>query len=243
MAPTATKQTPKFGQKLRKLRERRLGKRSSVRAAAELLGLKSGTTVWRYEQGQQPDIETVWRMSKAYSASFDELFRDLVAEVTDGAYTPAPSLPAAPDGFGAVPLMKGRIAAGHALVIEDGEYAGALAFNAKFLRQWRQPVCVRVGDREESMMPLILPGDVVLLECDTSGLERPDPGAVYAVRVDGGSTLKRVDLVRERGHAWLALLSENPDKRRYPVRMIAIEDGAAVSDHLIGRVVWHGQQM
>jgi phage repressor protein C with HTH and peptisase S24 domain len=145
--------------------------------------------------------------------------------------------------FGAVPLMKGRIAAGSPLVIDDDEYSGALAFGTKWLSKWKRPLCVRVGPREESMIPLIAPNDVVLLECDVKGLDRPDPSAVYAVRADGGSTLKRVELVREGARAWLALLSENPDKKRYAVRMLPIEEGSAVADYLVGRVVWHGQHM
>lgn len=150
--------------------------------------------------------------------------------------------PLAIDGhdFGAVPLMKGKIAAGSPLAIDDHESAGALAFSATFLRRWKLPVCVRVGPREESMLPVIAPGDVVLLE--RAGESRPpDPTGIYAVRVDDGSTLKRVQLVEQDGRAWLALMSENSDKRKYGVRMVPVSDGDRWQEYLVGRVVWHGQ--
>ncbi|MEZ5421008.1 MAG: S24 family peptidase [Vicinamibacterales bacterium] len=132
------------------------------------------------------------------------------------------------------------MAAGSPLTIDDHEHARSPAFSATFLKRWRQPICVRVGPREESMLPVIAPGDVVLLE--RAGENRPpDPAGIYAVRVDDGSTLKRVQLLEQGERAWLALLSENPDKRKYGARLVPVDEGDRWQDHLIGRVVWHGQ--
>lgn len=245
-----------FGDRLKELRgDRKVA--SIVRQATRWHAQIDEGTIRSYEYGwiASPDPVTLLVLARAYEASVEDLIRVLadsrravgepVADVPRGELRPVAIGDVGGHGveFGAVPMMKGTIAAGAPLEIEDAEYSGALAFNAKFLAKWKRPVCVRVGKNEESMVPLIMPNDVVLLESDSKGVSRPDPNAVYAVKVDAGVTLKRLDLVRDDGHAWLALLSENPDKKRYPVRMLAIREGEEWTKYVAGRVVWHGQHM
>lgn len=191
-------------------------------------------------------MQTLWKLSREYQEHIDDLLELVMKDITDGAYRPKPAPPAFQDDrFDAVPLMSGKIAAGNALEVLD-ESDRSLAFTRSFLRRWKRPICVQVGAKEESMLPVITPNDVVLLDQDdpaVTGATTPDPSDIYAVRVDGGSTLKRVDLVRDGDRAWLALMSENQDKRKYPVRMLPVEEGASWHRYLIGRVVWHGQHM
>lgn len=246
---------PELGAYFQGLRARRklASLRVAERVAAELdLDVKY-TDLQRLEAGKtlNPDPSLIRDLSALYKRPYEELVAKFVEArfgTTVEKLGRALGGPAEPVGisvsgsdFGAVPLMRSRIAAGRELVVEDGDYAGTLAFNAKFLNRWKRPICVRVGAHEESMLPLITPDDVVLLECAEASRLEPDQANIYAVRVDGGATLKRVEVIQQDGRAWLALLSENPDKKRYPVRLMPIEEHASVLDYVVGRVVWHGQ--
>ena len=59
------------------------------------------------------------------------------------------------------------------------------------------------------------------------------------MNVDGGSMLKRVAVSNQT----LMLISENPDKERYPTIPVPLEDGATLFDVLVGEVMWRGQQI
>lgn len=156
--------------------------------------------------------------------------------------------PAAPvatlDGFTTVPLLKSRIAAGTPLVVQpDAEVDQQLSFSAGLTRKYPGCLCLRVGPREESMVPTILPGDVVLLDRQPQARLRPRSGGIFAVnyaRLDGndGSAVKRIELV----DGVLVVSSDNPDKSHYPTLAKPLDD-LNLLEVLVGEVVWHGRYL
>lgn len=146
------------------------------------------------------------------------------------------------EGFKAIPLLKAPIAAGQPLAIEpDPERDGQVAFADWFLARFVSPVCLRVGRREESMLPTIQPGDMIAINQDEATRARPLSGHLYAVNFgpltgDPGGAVKRVELAD--GH--LIISSDNPDKGRYPTQVFDVE-GKSLLDVLRGEVIWFGR--
>jgi len=183
-----------------------------------------------------PDMASLLRVAPALHTTIDEIVAgvdeayDAVLrsrlEAVARSHEPTGLLNVStPDGdrdFAAVPLLAGRIAAGHPLVIEDHDIAEYLALPKTVIGRAgvTKPYCVRVGRDQRSMFPTIHPGATVLLDCADAKRERPTNGRIYAVNVDGGSTLKRV--VVSGGVVFLS--SDNIDKAEYPMREITSDD-------------------
>lgn len=147
------------------------------------------------------------------------------------------------EGFSAVPLRIRPLAAGEPVVTEPDERDSVLAFREDLIKRrgYVRPICFRVGRREESMAPLIMPNDVVLLDQNQEVRSTPRSGQIYAVNFgpltgDPGGAVKRV----ERDGRWLIIGSENPDKDRYPTRAHDVGDKSLL-DILKGEVVWFGR--
>ena len=143
----------------------------------------------------------------------------------------------------AVPLLATPIAAGAPLLVEpDPEHDGTLAFRDKTVQKFTDPLCLRVGRREESMRPLIHPRDIVVIDRDLKRRLPPVNGCVYAVNFgpltgEDGGALKRIDLV---DHA-LIVASDNLDKERYPTQAFMLGREHNLLDILVGEVVWLGR--
>lgn len=150
------------------------------------------------------------------------------------------------DGFVAIPLLARPIAAGEPLVTEpDPEQDGTLAFREDLIRTrgFERPICFRIGRREESMLPLIQPHDVVLIDQNERRRAAPQSGNIFAVNFapltgDPGGAVKRI----ERDRHWLIVSSQNEDKDKYPTRAHNIED-KDILDVLKGEVVWFGRYL
>lgn len=218
------------------------GKRGRLSALARALKVRPAS-VTEWVQGKyNPPLDKVSRIASFCGMSLPEFFssdRRAPLEVASNHF--AQPVETNVSGFSAVPLATGRIAAGEPLIIEDTEMIGALAFRDDFVSKRGEPICVRVGPREESMVPVVVPGDVVLLECDHKKIQAIREDRIYAVRLDGGAMLKRLELVKEPGSAWLACISDNPDKVKYKTRLLPIQEGQSWLDYIIGEVVWRGQ--
>ena len=146
------------------------------------------------------------------------------------------------DGYENVILVDGPIAAGSPLVVQEN-VRDVLKFKSSFLRKlraddstkrsdWRRFVLIKVDAREGmSMFPRLLPGSMVLIDRHYTSLRpyRKNDRNMYAVRKDGGCTIKYV----ETSGTNLVL---RPHNQEYPVDVIRMSDGDSVADFVVGRV-------
>jgi len=249
-----------FGQNLARLRKR-VG--ISQEELARRIGVKRSAQISHWETGRRkPEPRTLTRLAAALDCEPWEFLKGVKTDydalrATSPAAAPAPPVHletsaraakrytdlglqiAAADMpvFGALPLLTQSIGAGPALVI-TGAVETFLAFNVTFIRQFVDPVCLRVGDKEESMIPTILPGDLIVIDQDKRKRMHPKAGHVYAVNVDGGGTIKRIEL---RNHT-LIVLADNDNKSHFPTELIDVQD-VDLTTIIIGEVVWHARYL
>lgn len=234
-----TRQTARylaFGRRLEKWR----GK-TPLPIAANRAGIGESTLrLWEGGHVGAPDPLKLVALARVYDVPTDEVLGALAA-MRGVKLPPEPhrSAPAAVQGFTSVPVLDDKIAAGPPLIINESDVSGEMAFPQRSLDRLgvSLPICVVVGPREQSMLPTISPGNVVLLDCAEERRVDPKPDRIYAVNVDDGATLKRV--IRVPGY--LALVADNPDKERYPTQKIEISDDDTVMNFLIGEVIWWGE--
>ena len=243
----------KFGGFVRSLRQRlpTLSQPNAELKAERLgLGLVSQGRLSYLERGENdnPDPEMLREMAQLYGVTYESILSEWISDkyevdpsrLSAGAATPAPT---AIKGFVAVPLLATPIAAGAPLLVErDPEHDGALAFREKTVRKFTDPICLRVGRREESMRPLIHPRDIVVIDRDPKRRMPPVNGGVYAVNFgpltgEEGGALKRIDLVDHT----LIVNSDNSDKERYPTQAFMLGREHNLLDILVGEVVWLGR--
>lgn len=143
-----------------------------------------------------------------------------------------------------VPVLEATISAGSGSLLTSRAAQSHLAFRTDWLRSVGRPEeMVAMRAYGDSMEPLIMDGDVVLV--DTSQTE-PLIGRIFAIAVDGTLKVKRLstisrnppqDTPREELRDW-ALLSENPDYHE-PIEYVPLSTYFA----LVGRAVWLGRDI
>lgn len=134
----------------------------------------------------------------------------------------------------AVPRLSLGASAGSGSLDEDERAAGAMAFDAQWLRQLgvkpQRVSIIRVDG--ESMAPTLSDGDDIMVDHE-DGADRLRDG-VYVLRLDGVLMVKRVAMGPRRGR--FSVVSDNP---HYPDWSDI--DPALVE--IIGRVVWTGRRL
>lgn len=201
-------------------------------AFAALVGHKPSWASMFFAGEREMPLSTIEELARALKVDPLTLFQEPQA--------PAASL----DGYATVPLLRTPIAAGKPLVVEpDPESDHHLSFSAGLVRKYPGAVCIKVGPREESMLPTIQPGDTVLIDRSEGVRRHPHSGTVYAVNYarlngDPGSAVKRIEVAGDV----LVVSSDNPDKRNYPT-LTARLTGVDLLQVLIGQVVWHGRYL
>lgn len=131
------------------------------------------------------------------------------------------------------PMVEARLSAGSGSLETSGNIEGVYAFRSDFLRRKGNPtemVLMRVGG--DSMVPEILDGDVVLIDCGKCHLR---PGPIFAVGFEDAIYLKRVDKLPGK----IILKSAN---LTYPPVELNVEDQNEDSFRIIGQVVWSGRE-
>jgi phage repressor protein C with HTH and peptisase S24 domain len=93
-------------------------------------------------------------------------------------------------------------------------------------------VLIKVDANEGmSMYPRLLPGATVLIDRHYTSLDpyrRQEPN-MYAVRHNGGATVKYVELSGKN-------LILRPHNQSYPISIVAIEEDKTFADSIVGRV-------
>jgi SOS-response transcriptional repressor LexA len=151
-------------------------------------------------------------------------------------------LPPSEGEFENVVLVEGEVAAGEPLIISDN-VKDILKFKKSFLKrlrpeqesmrdEWQRFVLIKVDARDGmSMYPRLLPGSTVLIDRHYNSLApyRKNEQNMYAVRKDGGATVKYVEMAENS-------LVLRPHNQAYPVSLLPIEEGKTFADYIVGRV-------
>lgn len=128
-----------------------------------------------------------------------------------------------------VPKVRARLSAGSGSFEVNGEVERYYAFRSDWLRRkGNVSSMVMMTVSGESMQPLIMDGDTILI--DQSQVE-PLPGRLYAVGVEGLVYVKRI----ETRPGQLILKSENQEYE--PIIVDTQEDMSAVA-RILGRMLW-----
>lgn len=135
------------------------------------------------------------------------------------------------------PLWHGALGPGHTFP-QPGETGESRLFAATFLERFHDPVLLRAASGEDSMAPLIEPGDLVLIDRAEGARRRPTFAGIWALSLDGQGALCRCQPV---GGA-LVLVSDNCRSH------VSLPDHLALArrnilDIVRGRAVWVGREL
>lgn len=151
-------------------------------------------------------------------------------------------MPPSDDAFENVLVVDAAVAATEPL-ITSANVKDMLKFKKSFLKRlrcevqvprdsWQRFVMIRVDARDGmSMYPRLLPGANVLIDRYYNSLKPYHKGEqnMYAVRKDGGATVKYVELAGSN-------LILRPQNQAYPVDVIPVANPDAAADYIVGRV-------
>lgn len=206
--------------------------RKSGLAEATVSRLLAGKTI--------PDRSTIEKVAKATGAPFRYL---LLGETNE-----EPAFETEGDLFRSVPMNRGKIGAGPAMLEEDESDGRPYAFQKDFLKRFggNQLRIFKVTDDPRlgsSMLPTISPGALLLADMGHPiakySFTEKDDGKVFVVRPDDdGLQCKRVFYA---GPERMMLLSDNPETKPR-TQIIDTSDFDPVRI-LIGRVRWVGQML
>jgi len=139
--------------------------------------------------------------------------------------------------FAMLPQLDVKASAGNGNLVFIETERGRLAFRRDFLRQEgvKETDAVVIYADGQSMEPTIPDGAVLLVDLAKKDMAN---NAIHVIRVDGEIMVKR--LRREIGGG-IMIVSDNPDKHRYP----DIPVPPSKEDHIsvIGRVFWMGARL
>ena len=241
---------PELGQYFRALRESRgWSQRSRALLAARKRHLPIEATPLSWlETGRtkNPDPELLRALATLYGVPFAEVAREVIRHTyaIDPQELFENEAPTTIEGFVALPLLANPIAAGQPLAIApDPDHDRTLSFRETVVRKFTRPTCLRIGPREESMLPTLEPGDVIVIDQNLDRRRSPKGGHIYAVNFgaltgDNGGAVKRIDL----SGSTLIVSSDNTDKRAYPTQGFDITD-VNLLDAIKGEVVWTGRYL
>ena len=151
-------------------------------------------------------------------------------------------LPPSEDDFDNVLLVEGAVAARDPIITSE-KVRDILKFKKSFLKRlrpspensrngWQRFVLIKVDAQDGmSMYPRLLPGATVLIDRHYNALEpyRKQEPNMYAIRYNGGTTVKYVELSGRN-------LILRPHNQSYPVSILEIESGKTFADYIVGRV-------
>jgi hypothetical protein len=185
----------------------------------------------------QPQVHNVLKGERGLTPEFAdrvlEVFRMEIEDLLPERNRPHPDA----SRFREVRILKGQIAAGQPFPLEMN-WAGTRVFTAEFLGRFRQPILVKVGRAETSMLPTIQPNDLLLLDQSPDRRRHPKMTRIYAVNLEEGGTVKRCEVVGKE----LVVMPENMQQRGVSPRTIPLAD-RDVLEIIRGEVVWIGREL
>jgi transcriptional regulator with XRE-family HTH domain len=190
-------------------------------ALAERLGYSQPQVhnVLKGERGLTPEF------ADAVLRAFDMQLEDLLPPSTKD------------ERFREVRILKGHIAAGQPFPL-DTVWSGTRVFTTEFLSHYQDPILVKVGKSETSMLPTIQPNDLLLVDRSPDRRRHPKMTRIYAVSLEEGGTVKRCEVVGRE----LVVMPENMQERGFSPRTIPLAD-RNILDIIRGEVVWIGREL
>ncbi len=133
-----------------------------------------------------------------------------------------------------VPLMEDKIAAGSPLPI-SGQWNETRFFTSSFISKYTNPILIEVGKEQDSMIPRIFPGDLLLI--DRKPVTKPRKDGIYAVNLEEGGSIKYCYINK----GYLHITCENKFCDFKPVKLELNEK--IISEIIVGEVVWIGREL
>ncbi len=155
------------------------------------------------------------------------------------------------ENYLAVPLVAENVAAGPGKTVADNEvldWVVVYRFDPA-IRHTSNLVAVRIGTKEQSMVPTLHPGDIILVDKSD---KRPDPAGKIVLAsepVETGESpkamVKRVSAHHEKNDLLLIFTSDNPDQNTYHPRPYYLKQdyNGEIERAIAGRVVWAWSDM
>lgn len=151
--------------------------------------------------------------------------------------------PPTPEPYIAVPLV-GEAGAGPGIVSEERFKSWVLVYkHLKSISKRHDFLAVEIGKNSRSMIPLLHPGDIVLVDLEDKGVDsgfRP-PGNIFLVREpgqEGGGKVKRVSLTQEKDETILTYYSENIQEHEPESYLLSKYFDGETGKAIVGKVVW-----
>lgn len=154
---------------------------------------------------------------------------------------PAPEVEVDGESFATVARHDAQAAAGGGAINFDGTPIDHLAFSKSWLAQnnINPAACVLLTVRGKSMEPSMQDGDLLMVDRQRKSIKS---GKVYVYNEpDNGTRVKRLELVNEP-QSMLLVHSDNPDKANYPTEYVMNENIDAISQSIVGEVIWSGHK-
>lgn len=202
----------------RRIEDRRREMKMTMSELGNRVGV-AASTIQRYEAGRisHPKYPVICAIASALGINA----RELTGGVYDKPELPANAFPVDMSSMAKVPII-GKVAAGLACYADE-YLEGYEMTPSEMIRSGYDYVYLRV--RGDSMQPLILENDLVLVRCQ----DMVDSGTYAVVIIDGeDGVVKKVYMYRDR----IELISENP---YYPPRVFRGEECSRV--RIFGRVM------
>lgn len=140
--------------------------------------------------------------------------------------------------FVTVARFDARAAAGGGVVNFDAEPVDHLAFSKPWLRQngIQAGSCSLINAFGKSMEPSIWDGDLIMIDHRRTEINNR---RLYVYNdPDNGTRVKRLELSADV----IAVHSDNPDKQEFPTEYHTGSAMNAISENIIGEVVWSGHK-
>jgi len=129
------------------------------------------------------------------------------------------------EDFITIPLVNGSIAAGRTIVVDEN-IEDWIIIHKNITPKTKNLVAIHVDKKEGmSMYPILKPNDIVIIDRDDITI---NPRSIYAIRIDDGCTIKRV----QQSDETLLLIPENTG---YKTQVIDLK---AHPRPIVGRVIW-----
>jgi len=184
----------------------------------------------------QPQVHNVLKGERGLTPQFaDTVLRVFDMQIED--LLPEPRQPRSDQRFREVRILKGHLAAGQPFPLE-AIWSGSRVFTTEFLERYQDPMLVKVGKSETSMLPTIQPNDLLLLDQSPDRRARPKMTRIYAVSLEEGGTVKRCEVVGRE----LVVMPENMQQRGFSPRTIPLAD-RDILEIIRGEVVWIGREL
>ena len=137
----------------------------------------------------------------------------------------------------AAPLV-GEVGAGPGYVAQDDVESWFLVYkHVAAIRQRSDLIAVEIGKSSTSMLPLLHPGDIVLVDRDDQDVEHP--GHIMLVRdPDGAGMIKRVAMNKDGTDWTLQFYSDNAAKNPPMTYKLGEDYESDITKAIVGRVIW-----